>query len=94
MKSGLELRPMHHRTEARIRAHVYLCVLALLIERVAEKATGETWRTIRNVLRTQKIGQLFSPAGRLFQVSKPSAEVCKLYRLMQIEAPRQIQPVE
>jgi transposase len=94
MKSGLELRPMHHRTEARIRAHVYLCVLALLIERVAEKATGETWRTIRNALRTQKIGQLFSPAGRLFQVSKPSNEVCKLYKLMQIEAPPPLLNVE
>lgn len=42
MKSGLMLRPMHQRAEERIRAHVYLCVLALLIERVAEKVTGKT----------------------------------------------------
>ena len=87
MKSGLMLRPMHHRTEERIRAHVYLCVLALLIERVAEKAAGETWRTIRNVLRTQKIGQLFTPSGRIYQASNPSPEVCKLYKLLKIEPP-------
>jgi hypothetical protein len=94
MKSGLELRPMHHRTEERIRAHVYLCVLALLIERVAEKATGETWRTIRNTLRTQKIGQLFTPSGRIYQASDPSHEVCKLYKLLQIKAPKQVLSVE
>ncbi len=94
MKSGLMLRPMHHRTEERIRAHVYLCVLALLIERVAEKATGETWRTIRNTLRTQKIGQLFTPSGRIFQASNPSPDVCKLYKLLEIEAPKQILSVE
>jgi len=62
-------------------------VLALLIERVAEKAAGETWRTIRNVLRTQKIGQLFTPSGRIFQTSNPSPEVCKLYKLLQIAPP-------
>jgi len=94
MKSGLDLRPVYHRTPERIRAHVYLCVLGLLIERVAEKATGETWRNIRNTLRTQKIGQLFTPNGRLFQASSPGTDVCNLYRLLQIDSPKQILSVE
>ena len=32
MKSGLGLRPIYHRAERRIRAHVALTVLALLLE--------------------------------------------------------------
>jgi transposase len=43
MKSVLDLRPVYHRLEDRIRAHVLLCWLALLLVRVAETSTGHTW---------------------------------------------------
>jgi len=36
MKTHLDLRPVHHRKEERIRAHVLLCWLALLLIRIAE----------------------------------------------------------
>ncbi|RFA31750.1 hypothetical protein CAI16_20020, partial [Virgibacillus dokdonensis] len=32
LKSGLELRPMYHRKEERIRGHVMVCFLALVME--------------------------------------------------------------
>jgi transposase len=34
MKDFLGLRPVHHRTEARVRAHIALCVIAAVIEAV------------------------------------------------------------
>ena len=37
---------MFHRLAHRIHAHVLLCWLALLLVRVAERATGQTWRRI------------------------------------------------
>jgi transposase len=37
IKSVVELRPVWHRTESKIRAHVTLCVLAMLLERVLEQ---------------------------------------------------------
>lgn len=43
MKQILDLRPVYHRREDRIRAHVLLCWLALLLIRVAETSTGQTW---------------------------------------------------
>jgi transposase len=46
MKSTLDLRPVYHRIEPRIRSHVLLCWLALLLIRVAERRTGLTWRRI------------------------------------------------
>ena len=46
LKSTLELRPVHHHLEPRIRAHVLLCWLALLLIRVAERSTDLTWRRI------------------------------------------------
>ena len=51
MKQILDLRPVYHRREDRIRAHVLLCWLALLLIRVAETTAGEswTWNRIRAV---------------------------------------------
>lgn len=36
IKDVVELRPMHHHTDPKIRAHVTLCMLALLLERTIE----------------------------------------------------------
>src|SRR5487761_1877536 len=41
MKSVLDLRPVYHRLEERIRSHVVLCWLALLLIRIAETTTGQ-----------------------------------------------------
>ncbi len=37
IKSFVKLRPFYHRDAGRIRAHVFVCVLALLIEKLMEK---------------------------------------------------------
>ena len=44
------LRPVFHYREDRIRAHIQLCWLALLLLRVIENATGDTWRNLRHEL--------------------------------------------
>jgi len=63
LKTSLELRPVYHRKEERIRAHVLLCWLALLLVRIAENATGETWRNLRNELERMHLGTFAGPAG-------------------------------
>ena len=40
MKQVLDLRPVFHRLEDRIRAHVLLCWLALLLARIVETQAG------------------------------------------------------
>jgi hypothetical protein len=45
MKQIVDLRPVYHRREDRICAHVLLCCLALLLVRIAETITGRTWPT-------------------------------------------------
>jgi transposase len=47
LKHGIDIRPVHHRTPERIEAHVFTCMLALLLERVAERRTGARWGEIR-----------------------------------------------
>ncbi|HEX2808665.1 MAG TPA: IS1634 family transposase, partial [Kineosporiaceae bacterium] len=67
MKGSLGLRPVFHHREDRIRAHVQLCWLALLLIRVAENTTADTWRNIRHELDRMHLVTLATPAGNLAQ---------------------------
>jgi transposase len=85
MKSTIRIRPVFHRTEERIRAHVFLCVLALLLERVAEKTCGRSWLKIREELRTIKVGQLLGPHGTVYQTTVGSMEARKILKRFKID---------
>ena len=80
MKSTLYLRPVYHRLDDRIRAHVLLCWLALLLIRVAEHRTDATWRHINSELgRIQQV-TLSGPAGRLQQTTRTNETQAKLFK--------------
>ena len=64
LKSGLRLRPVYHWAPHRIHAHVSIAVLALMLERMAERACGDTWRNIRNRLKRIQLAQLLSGGRR------------------------------
>ena len=68
-KSNLGLRPAYHHREDRIRSHVQLCWLALLLVRVAETATGDTWRNLRHELDRMHLVTLATGAGHVAQRS-------------------------
>jgi hypothetical protein len=67
MKQVIDLRPVYHRKEERIRAHVILCWLALLLARIAENATGDTWPQLRRQLDRIAVGTFTGPAGTFRQ---------------------------
>ena len=69
LKSTLELRPVHHHLEPRIRAHVLLCWLALLLIRVAERSTDLTWRRIAIELGRVHAVTLTGSAGSVVHVT-------------------------
>ncbi|MGH3501512.1 MAG: IS1634 family transposase, partial [Nocardioidaceae bacterium] len=70
LKSTLDLRPVYHHREDRIRAHVQLQWLALLLLRVAETATGDTWRNIRDELERLHLVTLATTEGHVAQRSE------------------------
>lgn len=45
-KGPLLLRPMHHRLAHRIRAHVLICVLALVVRQEVERLTGQSFEEV------------------------------------------------
>jgi hypothetical protein len=67
LKSTIDMRPVYHRREDRIESHVQLCWLALLLLRVAETETADTWRNIRNELDRMHLVTLATSEGTVAQ---------------------------
>jgi hypothetical protein len=74
LRSDLLLRPVFHRLEHRIRAHVLICWLALLLTRVAERGTGLSWPNINRQLGRISQVTLAGPAGTVTQTTPLKAE--------------------
>jgi hypothetical protein len=87
LKGTLLLRPVFHRKEDRIRAHVLICFLALVIVRVAELRTGQTWRTIGDQLMTIKLGSFRSPDGEFTQRTELTTDQRHLLKLLGVPEP-------
>jgi hypothetical protein len=90
MKQVLDLRPVYHRKEERIRAHVILCWLALLLARVAENATGNTWPELRRQLGRIAVGTFTGPAGTFRQRPEISPAQAAILGQLGIDPPPKI----
>jgi Transposase DDE domain len=90
LKSQLLLRPVFHRLEHRIRAHVLLCWLALLLTRVAERACGQSWRQIsRETGHLQQV-TLAGEAGTIVQTTPLRPTQRAIYQALSIDPPPRI----
>ncbi len=57
LKHTVAIRPVYHRREDHIRAHVLLCWLALLRIRVIENDRRQTWHQRKELLRPMMVAQ-------------------------------------
>jgi Transposase DDE domain len=94
MKQVIDLRPVYHRREDRIRAHVILCWLALLLMRVAENETGRPWNRIRAELQRQHAVTWTGPAGTFRQATDLTKPQRDIYTALSIEPPKKILALE
>ena len=90
MKTTLDLRPVFHRREDRIRAHILLCWLALLLIRVAETSTGHTWSKIRTEIDRLHLGVFTGPAGTFAQRTELSQPQKTLLAKLKITEPPRV----
>jgi transposase len=92
MKQIIDLRPVYHRREDRIRAHVLLCWLALLLIRVAETTAGEswTWNRIRTELQRLHAVTYTGTAGTFRQATAPSKPQRDLLAALKLDPPKKI----
>ena len=87
MKQLLDLRPVYHRREDRIRAHVVLCWLALLLVRVIETSCEASWPQLRHELEKLRLGSFRGAAGSFSQRSEITAAQRAILAQLQMSAP-------
>jgi hypothetical protein len=87
LKGTLLLRPVFHRKDDRIRAHVLICFLALVVVRLAETRSGETWRTIRAELGQTRQGHFRSSDGDFTQTSELTARQREIHHMLAVPEP-------
>jgi hypothetical protein len=87
LKGTLLLRPVFHHRDDRIRAHVLICFLALVLVRLAETRTAETWRTIRAELGQIRQGHFQSADGEFTQTSELTARQHALHTTLGVPEP-------
>ncbi|HEY3259475.1 MAG TPA: hypothetical protein VGJ95_04285 [Pseudonocardiaceae bacterium] len=64
LKQVIDLRPVYHRKEDRIRAHMVLCWLALLLVRLIETSCGGIWPQLRREQGRIAVGTFAGPDPR------------------------------
>ena len=90
MKQVLDLRPVYHRREDRIRAHVILCWLALLLARIAENACGQTWPVLRRELGKIHVGTFTGRAGTFRQRTEITKNQRDILKTLKIDVPPRV----
>jgi len=87
LKHTVDIRPVYHRLSDRIRAHVLLCWLALLLIRVAENETGQTWRQLTQALGSLQVGIHATPSGEVWQTNPVTAEAKLVFDTLGVKPP-------
>ncbi len=90
----IHLTPMHHWLPRRIEAHVKICVLALLIQRVAEVTCQRTWAQIHASLCALQATQFRTPAHQFFRRNDVPLDAAQILKTLQISTPPLVLSVE
>jgi transposase len=67
LKGSLSLRPIYHSKDDRVRSHVLLCWLSLLLIRIVEVETGMTWPKIKRTMQRLHLVEFLTKDGRILQ---------------------------
>ncbi|MBW1734114.1 MAG: IS1634 family transposase [Deltaproteobacteria bacterium] len=70
----IKMTPMYHWAPRRIETHVKLCVLALLIERVAELSCNKPWNQIKAALDRLQVTKFENSSFRFFHRNELTQE--------------------
>ncbi len=94
LKHTVDIRPVYHRLEERIRAHVLLCWLALLLIRVAENESGRSWHQLKLALASLDVGRHRLKSGEVWQTSPVTPEQKQLLAALQLPEPPRYPRIE
>ena len=89
IKSFIEIRPVFHRKEKRIRAHIFVCVLSLLVSRLIEKRSKMTVSETSRLLSYLKVTPVRLKSG-IVMIRSESELAEGVLKNMGIEYPEKV----
>jgi transposase len=89
-RTQIKMMPMYHWVPRRIETHVKICVLALLIERVAERTCQKSWQRIRNDLVGLQATKFSNKFFDFFEQNQPSKEAAEVFQKLGIPMPKRV----
>jgi len=87
LKHTVDIRPVHHRREDRIRAHVLLCWLALLLIRVIENDSRVTRHQLKKVFRPLMVAQHATKHGLVSETNALTSEQKRVLDALRVKPP-------
>jgi len=93
-RTQIRMTPMYHWASRRIEAHVKICVLSLLIERIAELQCGQPWHRIRQALERLQVTEFFDLNHRVLMRNELASDTRKTLNLLKIKPPQQVIQLE
>jgi transposase len=93
-RTQIKMTPMYHWLSRRIEAHVKICVLALMIERIAERTCNKTWHEIRRQLETLQVTKFFDLNHSVYLRNEISVQTSNILKKLDIKPPKQLVHLE
>jgi transposase len=89
-RTQIKMMPMYHWAARRIETHVKICVLALLIERVAERECGQPWSRIRLNLAKLQATEFQNDQHSFFQINSAPDACRELMKKLATQLPTKV----
>lgn len=93
-RTQIKMTPMYHWLSRRIDAHVKICVLALMIERIAERTCNKPWHEIRRQLETLQVTKFFDLNHSVYLRNEISVQTRNILKKLDIKPPKQLVHLE
>ena len=89
-RTQIKITPMYHWLSRRIECHVKICVLALMIERIAERTCNKPWHQIRRALDSLQVTKFFNLNQRVHLRNEISSDTRNILKKLDIKTPKQL----
>jgi len=94
LKTTVSLRPIYHSKDERIRSHVLLCWLALLLVRIDETKTDLSWPRIRRQTQQLHLGGFLKKKSRVLRHTEPVEGQYNILRKPKVKPPKSVLKVD
>lgn len=89
-RTQIKMMPMYHWATRRIESHVKICVLALMIERIAEISCNMPWHQICRALDELQVTEFFDLNNRVLMRNELLDSTKKVLKLLKITPPKRV----